>query len=227
MQAVGVFPIGVVGVAEQGDIRPRLTCRQIQTVEGVFHFMQVSVGEIKPLAAQGLLTDGDAARPEIAVAGDGVKHAVGVFIRHVLHLPQTVAEKDHVSGGGLLFYCLTQAMLSAVDIRYHQNPHTAPLLSHNYGFNHIQYNTIAVALQPPDKGGHGMKGMHISEQQAQELLKMAAQRLGTTPEALAKTLNTDGGNLPPQVAALMQDQSRLEAILQQPAVKELLDKLGG
>lgn len=72
-----------------------------------------------------------------------------------------------------------------------------------------------------------MKGMHISEQQAQELLKMAAQRLGTTPEALAKTLNTDGGNLPPQVAALMQDQSRLEAILQQPAVKELLDKLGG
>lgn len=70
-----------------------------------------------------------------------------------------------------------------------------------------------------------MKGMHISEQQAQELLKMAAQRLGTTPEALAKTLNTDGGKLPPQVAALMQDKSRLEAILQQPAVKELLDKL--
>lgn len=71
-----------------------------------------------------------------------------------------------------------------------------------------------------------MKGMHISEQQAQELLKMAAGRLGTTPEALAKTLNTDGSDLPPQVAALMQDKSRLEAILQQPAVKELLEKLG-
>ena len=72
-----------------------------------------------------------------------------------------------------------------------------------------------------------MKGMHISEQQAQELLNMAAQRLGTTPEALAKTLNGGGSRLPPQVAALMQDKSRLEAILQQPAVKELLDKLNG
>lgn len=70
-----------------------------------------------------------------------------------------------------------------------------------------------------------MKGMHISEQQAGELLKLAAQKLGTTPEALAKTLGTGGNDLPPQVAALMQDKSRLEAILQQPAVKELLDKL--
>ena len=70
-----------------------------------------------------------------------------------------------------------------------------------------------------------MKGIHISQQQAQELLNRAAQKLGTTPEALAKSLDTGGNDLPPQVAALMQDKSRLEAILQQPAVKELLDKL--
>ena len=72
-----------------------------------------------------------------------------------------------------------------------------------------------------------MKGMHISPQQAEELLQLAAQKLGTTPEALARTLNQGGTDLPPQIAALMQDKGRLEAILQQPAVKELLDKLNG
>lgn len=72
-----------------------------------------------------------------------------------------------------------------------------------------------------------MNGMHLSEQQAQQLLNLAAQKLGTTPAELARSLNRDGGGLPPQVAALMQDKARLEAILQQPAVKELLDKLGG
>lgn len=72
-----------------------------------------------------------------------------------------------------------------------------------------------------------MKGMNLSEGQVQQLLSMAAQKLGTSPQALAQALSQEGTavNLPPQVAALMQDKGRLQALMQDPTVQQLLERL--
>lgn len=71
----------------------------------------------------------------------------------------------------------------------------------------------------------------ITPEQTEKLLALAAGRLGTTPDALRTTLQQSGlqGALSPQdaarAAAVLQDKERLNALLADPSVRQLLEQI--
>ncbi len=80
------------------------------------------------------------------------------------------------------------------------------------------------------------KGAHSAPtpDQLNVLLQFASQRLGTTPEQLAKTVQTGGtdalsSKLPPDKAAKLQaiagDQAKLQELLNSPQAQMLIQKL--
>lgn len=74
---------------------------------------------------------------------------------------------------------------------------------------------------------------HITPEQMNQLLSMAAARMHTTPEALKEALQQKGlqGTLSPQDAArahaVLQDKDALTALLADPSVRQLLGQLLG
>lgn len=74
----------------------------------------------------------------------------------------------------------------------------------------------------------------IAPEQVNQLLRLAAGRLGTTPDRLKAALEQKGlqgleNNLTPQDAsraqAILQDKDALAALLRDPAVRRLLEQI--
>lgn len=75
----------------------------------------------------------------------------------------------------------------------------------------------------------------FTPEQAERLLAYAGQRLGTTPEQLKEVFQQRGlaglselaGENTAKTQALLQDKTKLEALLRDPAVQTLLTQLLG
>lgn len=74
----------------------------------------------------------------------------------------------------------------------------------------------------------------LTPEEMEKLLGLAANRLNTTPDKLKTALNREGlgglaNHITPQQAArageLLEDKEKLTALLQDPAVRRLLDQL--
>lgn len=79
-----------------------------------------------------------------------------------------------------------------------------------------------------------MNDNKLTPEQLQALLKYASKKLGTTPEQLAKTVQTGGSDslasrLSPADAARFQavvgDKAKLEQMLRSPQAQQLIDQL--
>ena len=76
----------------------------------------------------------------------------------------------------------------------------------------------------------------ITPQQLQALMQYASKRLGTTPEALARTVQQGGveglaSQLPAsdmsKLQAVIGDKARMEQLLQSPQVQQILRQISG
>ena len=81
-----------------------------------------------------------------------------------------------------------------------------------------------------------MSDIHLTPEQAQRLAKMAGERGGIDPAALRRALTEDdwsgvaavlSAEDAAKVRAVWQDKEKLAALLDNPAVKQLLAQLGG
>lgn len=79
------------------------------------------------------------------------------------------------------------------------------------------------------------EGMFMNENQMQSLLKLAAQRLGTTPESLQKAVEKGNlqsltGNTNPQQAEMLRrvlsDPAAAQKLLSTPAAQKLFEAFG-
>lgn len=78
--------------------------------------------------------------------------------------------------------------------------------------------------------------MQFSDEQINQLLNMASQKTGTSPESLKQKLSGGRaesllGHLPKdkqaQLSALMQDPQAMEQFMRQPQIQQLLQRLMG
>ncbi len=70
----------------------------------------------------------------------------------------------------------------------------------------------------------------LTPKQMEQLLHLAAGRLGTPTDKLKETLEKDGlagvsATLPPEMQQVLADREKLTALLADPAVRKLLEQL--